>query len=216
MLRILPVVAAVVASLAYGLSDGLWTNRWGLDADSQEAARRLAALPLTVDSWSAEGAEVSSGPLPGAEADGSLVRQYVNRRTGHALQILIVCGHPGPICRHTPEDCYPRQGYSRVSEPTQLAVPSEQGNAPAELRSVIFQKLGQVAPPLRISWAWSNGQGWLTPDNPRLAFARSRVLFKLYVIEDLSQNKDLNDSSAVVSYLQQLLPQLQEHLFASR
>jgi hypothetical protein len=75
-----------------------------------------------------------------------------------------------------------------------------------------FTKPGGQAEPLRIRWAWSDGGLWVASGSPRTAFARSRVLYKLYLVRPLSAKADPATESAEADLMKDLLPALQTTL----
>src|SRR5829696_5002011 len=103
MLRFLPAVVALSLVAAYGVFEGLWTERWGPSANAGVVVERLAAVPLTVGEWEAQELTLSPREVEKAEISGYLSRQYVHRPTGNTLTVLLVCGRPGPVSLHTPD-----------------------------------------------------------------------------------------------------------------
>jgi hypothetical protein len=109
MLRLLPPLAATVLIVTAGVVHGFWADRWVPAAEPQKAADRLATVPLTVGEWDGSDPEKPGESVPGVV--GSLQRRYVNRVTGAAVVVALVCGRPGPVSIHTPDSCYTASGY---------------------------------------------------------------------------------------------------------
>jgi len=63
---------------------------------------------------------------------------------------------------------------------------------------------------LRIRWSWSRGGSWQAPDNPRLTFAGSSVLYKLYVIVYMDDVKESVKEDPGNDFIRALLPELQK------
>src|SRR6516165_9807301 len=129
MTRILPLAAAVVLLTSSAIVHGLLTGRWGLSADVQAAAARCDDLPMTIGEWEGRAHKVSDGERELAEMVGYCSRQYVNRRTGQEISVLLICGRPGPISVHTPDVCYAGQGYAVVGSPEHYKAGSDAGAA---------------------------------------------------------------------------------------
>src|SRR3954470_17091195 len=110
MLRILPAVTAAVVVAAGGLVHGFWTDRWGGDGGWGPAAPRLDHVPRAVGDWQAQ--PLDSSPSDAPDLAGQLYLRYVNRKTGDAVSIALVCGRPGPVCIHTPDVCYAASGHA--------------------------------------------------------------------------------------------------------
>ncbi len=211
MSRTLPALLAVPLVVAFGLAEGLWANRWQTSDAPERAAARLAGVPLSVGDWQGEARELGARQAEKAEVTGHLWRRYVNRRTGAAVSVLLVCGRAGPVALHPPEVCYQGAGYRMNAGKARREVPAE-GEA-AEFWVGQFQKDGAVPEPLRIYWAWSAGGPWAAPDNPRLAFARQPALYKLYVIQGLSRPDEAAEEGPTPEFLRAFLPQLRSQLF---
>src|SRR5437764_8305353 len=110
MQRILPAVAALVAVVAVGVVHGFWTDRWGLSEAVAAGAARLDRVPRVVGDWHAELLETGQRDDPSLA--GQLYLRYLNRKTGEAVSVALVCGRPGPVCIHTPDVCYAASGYT--------------------------------------------------------------------------------------------------------
>ena len=66
---------------------------------------------------------------------------------------------------------------------------------------------------LRIFWSFGASGDWTAPASPRLKFAREKVLYKLYVIRNVSEATPLRDDPCV-RLLGELLPVLDRTLWA--
>jgi hypothetical protein len=209
--RTLPVLTVCAAAVLSGTVSGLWVHRWAGTAELEAATARMAAIPAAVGDWDAREGEVSAREVEGAQAAGILRREYVNRRTGATLSLLVVCGRAGPVAVHTPDVCYRNSGYAEVGEATQVAVPGAEGSRLLVRR---FQKQSAVPVQLRVWYCWSAGGEWEVPDNPRIHFAREPVLYKLYVSRELPRPDEPLDNDPVKEFLRDLIPQVKPALFA--
>src|SRR4051794_15054151 len=117
MMRLLPVLTAMLLVAAYGIAEGVWTNRWSSADATERAAARLADVPRTVGAWEGTDAPLDPRQVVQAELVGYTMRRYVHRETGASVSVLLVCGRPGPISAHTPEMCYPGAGFAAVAPP---------------------------------------------------------------------------------------------------
>jgi hypothetical protein len=98
------------ALVACGIVHGYWTDRWATPVEVKQAAQRLDAIPLELGEWEGEALEVKPGDA-GAGVAGCIRRRYVNRQTGAAISLFLVCGRPGPVSIHTPDVCYGASGF---------------------------------------------------------------------------------------------------------
>ncbi len=216
MLRALPMVTALSLVVAFGVLEGLWTDRWGTARDPGVAAARLADIPLGVGDWQGEALEMDAQEFAKAEISGYAMRRYVNQSTGASLTVLLVCGRPGPVSLHPPDVCYSGAGYDLVGEPVLQSVEVGPGGKTASFRTAPFVKTAAPVPePLRILWSWSASGTWSAEDNPRLSFARAPVLYKLYVIRSLQSTDEPLDKDPALGFLQEFLPQVESYLFPS-
>jgi hypothetical protein len=182
MSRLMPVATAVLLLLAYGLADGYWTDRWSLSRELAEAPARLAAVPLRVGDWEGEESELDPRQARQGEIKGSILRRYTNRATGEALSVLLVCGRPGPIAVHSPEVCLGGAGFELQREEERRGVSGPGLSGEDSFWEGRFHKPAEAVPEvIDVDWSWNAGAGWKAVKNPRLFFARQRVLYKLYV-----------------------------------
>lgn len=209
MMRIVPLTLACALLALSGIVHGLWTGRWGPSVDLQAAASRCNNLPMNLDEWEGHNLEVDSRQLAVAEVAGYVSRQYVNRRTGDQVTMLLVCGRPGPISLHPPDICYRGAGYEVVGNPERRRVTLDGGSEGAEFLTAPFTKPGPAPETLRIFWSWSNTGPWLAPENPRIAFSRSPALYKLYVVRRVSRPNESPDEDPCLDFLRVLIPRLQ-------
>jgi hypothetical protein len=208
MKRYTPVALAVAAIIVSGTVHGFWTGRWHLTQTTQPVAARLSSVSQELGDWQGENL-----PLDARQEEpdtAQLSRRYVHRRTGKMVTVYLVCGRPGPIAVHTPDVCYAAGGF-QVTSQTKYSLPEP----PAELETALMTKK-RVADQmrLRIFWSWSGTGGWSVPENPRLTFARYPMLYKLYVLRELSQVSEPLDDDPCIDLMRQLLPELQKRLFS--
>lgn len=213
MLRMLPTWLGLALVIAFGVAEGLWANRWQISDAPEQAAARLAEVPLSVGDWKGEPRELDARQVAKAELTGYLHRRYVNEQTEEAVTVLLVCGRAGPVSLHTPDVCYQGAGYHLSESQTRRDVAPESMAEPVKFWVGQFQKDGAVPDPLRIFWIWGANGKWETPDNPRLAFARADALYKLYVIRELPSADDPLDKDPSLEFVKVFLPQLQSRLF---
>lgn len=200
-----------------GVAHGLWSNRWGDSQALDTAAKRLQAVPAVIGDWSGRDMEMDPKALAIGEIVGHVYRRYEDRRTGQAVLMLLVCGKAGPIAVHTPDVCYGGIGFTLAAPPTRQSIPTAPESAPAAFWSAKMSKQSahdRVA--LCVWWTWNASGRWEAPDNPRLQFGRFSALYKLYVVRELSPTEDASAPDPAVSFLQQLVPELQRTLEPDR
>ncbi|AGA29603.1 exosortase-associated EpsI family protein [Singulisphaera acidiphila] len=214
MLRNLPIVAALSLVIAAGIVHGRWTHRWTVSHAIEDAAARIDRLPMTLGDWQGQAMKLDREQLALAEIAGYVARRYEDRLHGDAVTILLVCGAPGPISVHTPDICYSGAGFEPIGPPTGRSLPINPSGTPAAFRNALMGKTNIPVPTyLRILWSWSTAGAWEVPQNPRLAFAPRDVLYKLYVIRELSSPDERTDDDPSLRLLRILLPELDKVLF---
>jgi hypothetical protein len=210
LIRALAAATAMILIIGSGLVYGLWTGRWDPPAPMPtDMSGRLERIPADLGDW--QGEDVESDTRGASPVLGRLERRYRNVHTNKIVSVSLVCGKPGPISIHTPDVCYGSSGYA-VGENKRFAPPTAAG---AEFWTAdALKKKSTDQTRLRIFWAWNGGEGWQAADNPRLAYVRFPVLFKLYLIRELNAADDALDDDPCLDLFQQLQPELQRALFA--
>jgi len=211
MKRYLPAVVAVVAVVACGIVHGFWTDRWGYTEAQAKAAAALERLPMKVGDW--EGKPLDTKAANQGLA-GQVYRRYVNTRNpSEVVTIALVCGRPGRVSIHTPDVCYGASGYTvgkkSVQELGKTQVPFEFYEATAA-KGNAAEKTN-----LRLIWSWRADDKWGVAEDPRLAFRGRSVVFKFYVIREVSAASAADvDQDPAAEFLRQFLPVLEETLAA--
>jgi hypothetical protein len=65
---------------------------------------------------------------------------------------------------------------------------------------------------VRAFWSFNDGDGWRVPDNPRVAFARAGILYKLYIVRDMEKAEENVKDDPARDLLRVLLPELDKYL----
>jgi hypothetical protein len=208
MLRLIASLTACGLALLCGLVHGYWTDRWNAPTDARDAGARLEQIPLTIGEWDGQAVEVKASQIEAA-LTGNVQRRYVNRLTGETVTLALVVGRPGPVSIHTPDVCYTASGYV-IGPRSHASVPG--CNAEFLTMDAVRTRATEESR-VRLYWAWSAGTGWAAPEDPRLTFARFRVLHKLYVLRDQTSVGEPTREDPCVTFLQVLLPCLDQTLF---
>ncbi len=215
MKRTLLLATGFAAVALSGAVHGLWTDRWHPSAEALAAAERITAVPSRIGDWQGQDLELDPEMLEIADVSGHLARRYVNGRSGDAVNVLLVCGRPGPVSVHTPEACLPGAGYQLVSpaELHSLEAPGETG--PSVFRVGRFAKPGPAGRKqhLRTWWTWSATGDWLAPERPRVAFGYRASLYRLTVSRGAARADESFDTDPCAELLRLLLPELRRTLF---
>jgi hypothetical protein len=209
MFRLLPAALAVTALLFTGLAHGLWTDRWTVAEDLAAAVARLEQVPLVLGDWEAPAAPPER--QHSRTVAGSFTRRYVNRQTGKGVTVSLMCGRAGPLAAHTPDVCYEASGYE--GGPLSTYTHPAGGAPPAAFYTACFRKARATEQStLRIFWSWNATGTWQVASNPRLAFAHQPVLYKLYLLRELTTAREPLEEEPCIDLLNHLLPALQRVL----
>jgi hypothetical protein len=213
MARSLSLVVAIGIIAGSGVLHGLLTDRWALSDEPEASAAKLAGVARVLGDWDAKDLELDPKDLGRGGIVGYLARNYVNRRTGIQIQVILLCGRPGHISVHTPEACFAGAGFEMAGLATRY--PFSDKDSPDFCWCAQFAKeRTESANALRVFWAWNADGRWQAPANPRLTFARYRALFKLYLIHYVTDMKEHADKDPSRDLMKLLLPELQRCLFA--
>jgi hypothetical protein len=223
MSRVLPILTSVALLVVYGLAEGYWTDRWSLSTELAQAPERLAAIPREVGDW--HGQEDELGPRQARQGDirASLLRRYTNRQTAEVLNVLVVCGRPGPISVHAPEVCLGGVGFAMKDRKARQKIEAPGLSSDETFWVAQFHKPGAAVPEvMELYWSWNGSGDWQAVDNPRLSFARKRLLYKLYVSRALTRSTaptPARDGAAdgkkapIRDFLKAFLPEVKRSLF---
>jgi len=206
-MRFIPLLIGVAAVAASAYDSGRQSGRWQKLTGVDTVAERLKNVPSQVGDWRADERTMDPHELEVAGVVQYVSRLYTNRKTGDRVQILLICGRPGPIAAHPPEVCYASAGYVPEKQAERVAIGSD------EFKAGKFVKSKPRNDALKILWAWSTDGDWKAPDYPRQAFGRSTTaLFKLYVIRQVPSDEAAGSKDPSVEFLDVMLPALKQCL----
>lgn len=211
MQQVLPILTAGLILGGAGIAHGLRSDRWGKSAVVIEAAQRLQKIPATHGDWTSEEVPLDARQLEIADVVGFLSRRYTHQTTGASVMVLIVAGRPGAIGAHTPDVCYRGAGFQmngsiKAADLTAAGQPQSFWHTTATRAEPRLEHLS-------LWWAWSHdGAQWRASREPRLEFARSPSLYKLYVIRSVSRPDDEGPESPTRRFLDDWIPVLKKAL----
>lgn len=202
-------VGACAILVGAGLVHGRITDRWGVPSSVSAAADRLDHLPDVIHGWTSTRRDVSDRVLTAAAAANIVDRNFLSPEGDH-IQVMIVCGRPGPVTRHPPNVCFTASGLRQASGITTDRFPNEPDRQSMEFAQCLFES-EEASSRFITQWSFSsNGRDWQMPGNPRMAFAGEGWLYKLYIIA--SEAKDDRVIARRNEFVNQLLAELREVL----
>src|SRR5579871_2808441 len=132
-MRTLILVAGIGLLLGSGYLNSRWSDQRFSPTVLEDATARMDAIPHVLGDWRGEDRPMEARVLKASGAQGMLRRNYVNEKTGASIDILVVCGRPGPVAVHPPEVCYEGNG-NEVGEPSERAI--ELGQQTAQFKTM--------------------------------------------------------------------------------
>jgi len=207
--------ACILALLLSGVVHGLWTHRWQPASHLlAEAATRLEQVPPIIGTWHGTDRVLDPAEIAKAGAAAVFSRSYESDDRLARVEVLLVCGYPGPVSVHPPEACLRGTGYTLTGGPARYTAPGLGAEQPPEFWMAGFARGSSLVPVHRsVYWAWSATGAWQAPDNPRLAFASAPILYKLYVTCESVPADEGQENNVCREFLTELLPALQKALF---
>lgn len=210
------ILFALAILIGTGLVHALWTDRWDTPVDRKTAATRFAQFPAKLGDWEGALTEVSQEQYPEAVYGTGVTVRYVNSVDANAITVYLAFGRPGPLTIHTPALCFDGGGFQMVGNEEPFSTSVGTPARPVEFRSALFSKtMGPVPEHVRVMWSWNTGGQWQAPASPRMALARFRVIYKLYVARRVNNPGDPVKDEATQQFLDQLIPELDKGVLSS-
>ncbi len=204
--RGLTVALAAGLLIISGIVYGLRTDRWSMSERRVEMAANLEKLPIQIGDWTGKDLPLDPRVKRYAEADAILQRRYARQEDAKQIEatLIILTGRAAAISVHTPEICFANSGYRLEGEPEIFAPKQGDGDSFWQARFAKPADSRTVA----VYWAWSDGGKWLAAGDARSEFARSRALYKLYLVCRPSPAENSTQRDAAQELFVDLLPEL--------
>lgn len=215
MARILPLVIGLGILMGSELFHGRWTDRWSFSGELERACAKFPPLdePMIVGDWRGQPAD----PIPADDIALGEIAGYINQvfthPSGAIVHVLVVCGRPGPIAVHTPEVCLGGEGCVLDGEKRRYTVDLPGSEQAAFWVGQFYWFDGGLRKDRRTFWTYSpDGKTWTAEDNPRLHFARYPLLYKIYLMRQLSRRDVKLEEDPTNDFIKVFLPELQKRL----
>ncbi|MCG8450911.1 MAG: EpsI family protein [Pirellulales bacterium] len=214
---IFPFAAAVVVIISLSLVEGVMRDRWATPGvEASEVGQRFQQVPIELGDWVGEDLPVDMVTKSTAGAVNYVSRRYVNRRTKQEVTLWLIVGHSRDICRHTPDVCYPNQGFRRVGSQLKHPIPITDTGRDADFYTAMFSKEDPAGRhDERVFWSWNRPDTnlWEAPVNPRFHYGLSRALYKVYFVSRVPRDENTIAGNAAVEFAELMLPALNKALF---
>jgi Protein of unknown function (DUF3485) len=216
MTRIAPFVVGLGILMASELLHGHWTDRWRFSGEAEAACTRLPRSdePMTVGDWKGHPA----GALQHEDIVIGEIAGYFNQTfvhpNGSMVQVLVLCGRPGPIAVHSPEVCLGGEGCVQDGKKERCGVDLPSGDGRAEFWvGQFFWFDGGLRKDRRQFWTYSADGTWKADDNPRLHFARFPFLYKIYIVRQMPRRDEKLEEDPTLDFIKVFMPEIQKRLF---
>jgi len=210
----IPVITGIVLILG-GIAHGLRSDRWGFHPDVLAAAEKLSKVPATIGNWHSEEATIDQRVLTLAGAQGYLSRRYISRDDGRTVHVTILCGRHGPISVHPPTACFVGAGWNLNDTPVKYSI---QTGEPPQNKAFWLADFSRtfvnITHTKRTFWSWSVSGDWEAAAHPRLKFATSPFLYKIYITYNLTDAGDPVDKPTE-TFIKRLLSEIDRNIFES-
>jgi hypothetical protein len=214
MLKKSPILTAFLALVLTGLLHGRITNRWGRSDNLEAAVGKLEHLPLSAGDWDGTLLELNTDPAATKGMGAYVGARFVNRLTGDAMSITLICGRAGPLSLHPPTICLPSHGHTQKSPLVKTQVPWKGCRQAAEFMVADFGRpVGSLEEGVHVYWSYSHNGDWVVPENPRVTWARERAVFKLYVARPSMRADSPLEEDPTLPFVRAYLPELEKVLF---
>jgi hypothetical protein len=220
MLRYLPYALGVILLAGATLWQAKIVDRWGMSGISEEGLnQRFANVPMNIGDWVGTDHEVEDIITEKAGAVAHVNRVYRNTETGEEVAMWLIAGHAKDIVRHTPDICYPAQGYRRAQNQITHEMPTADGTKAVFWTAVFAPETQLDAGMRRVFWAWAiSPEGdaepeWRAPSSPRQTFRNTPSLFKMYFTSLLTPREETAAASPCTDFARTCIPRVNEALF---
>jgi hypothetical protein len=218
-----PVAVAVIAILGLTFWEAQLSDRFTSSSmTAEEFGKRFRNVPNTLGNWVGQDNPVEQATLEQAGAVSHVNRRYVNSETGQQVDLWLIVGHAREICRHTPDICYPSQGYSQQGSRVVFPIEtSDDEGEPAKFFTAKFRNESNLGSRMeRVFWAWNgNREGqdqWEAPEFQKLHYGNNTALYKMYFTAPMSDSDEAVARNKAVEFAKLMLPHINRALFPER
>lgn len=217
----IPVGVTLVLLATLTVVEANFSDRWSeTNVSAEEFGKRFANLPKELDGgWIGVDNEVADKTLETAGAVSHVSRTYENPETNERVDVWLVVGHARDIGRHTPDVCYPSQGFAQDGDKMKQTIEAS-AEKPATFFTARFRREDQPGAATRVFWAWNANEApedaWEAPGNTRLQFGNNKALYKLYFTSNMSDRNQAIQDNVGYRFAKKMLPVINRTLWPER
>jgi hypothetical protein len=212
--RLIHMFVAIAILGVSGLVHGMWTHRW-TTLSVTGGMNLLEPLSGDVGDWQAdEIINIDPAEIPAKAECHS--RRFMPLKTGRPVVVSVTSGTPDVVAVHTPDVCYLGAGYKLKGDVTRQSIAYGEGKTATFWVGDFIKTTALASETVRVRWSWTIDGDWQAPNYPRLvygmSFARAPNLYKLYIVQPLSEDEDLSREDPYRKFVGDLIPHLNRQL----
>lgn len=165
----------------------------------------LKDIPMTLGDW--EGRDETLDPQI-ARRTGSTdhaFRTYIDRRTGVALDVIVLYGPAVEMKIHAPEQCYPAAGYEQADDADYPEIDTPGGKVP--FCALVFTKgEGVQAERQEVYYTWRYGGRWTPHRGAHKEMERTPSMYKVHLARRLTEREARDVAGPCEDFLKLLIP----------
>lgn len=180
-------------------------------AAGRESPFPLSAIPLNLGDWAGKATELDARIVEATGSTDHVTRHYVDRRTGVALDVIVLYGPTSDIFIHSPELCYPKAGYSDDGEAINREI--VHGSLKTPVRSVVYKRgdPGQVERQ-EVYYSWRYNSKWSTTVSSPKESERIPGMYKVQVSRMVGRDESRTADNPCESFLEVLFADLESRI----
>jgi hypothetical protein len=214
MTRYLPIAFGVLLMVGLTFIQFRMTDRLGgSNITAADRAKLLAKIPDKIGDWHGTDVPINEQVRQTTGAEGAVQRQYRNVRTGEMVDLWLIVGHGRSVSRHTPNVCYPNNGFTaRSVENSIYPLVLEDGSQPMFFTNTFSSEGAKGRQLVRVFWTWYNAADhegkvvWEAPANPTWYFGNTRALFKMYFTSAMRDVAETAEKSSCLNFAREFIP----------
>ncbi len=210
-LLILSLIAITGMTIASGAIHGRMKSSYDA-AEAADIASLLEGIPDQMGDWQLISSnELGDYVVDVLECAGYVLRTYEDEERGQAVTMSVICGPPGPTSVHTAEICYDSRGKTIQQERRRVHLETTTG-LDEEFWTLTFKSNDIDANLTRVYYAWSAGDRWQAPKQPRISLAKYNYLYKIQLAAVVPAGTDLVAHDPCRDFLRDFVPALSKYL----
>ena len=213
-----PAAIGLIAIIGLSLYENVAIkDRWAEpEALAEEMGKRFKQVPHEIGNWIGEDLPVEELVRKTAGAVNYVSRRYSNSRTGKSVTLWLIVGHSRDITRHTPNICYPSQGFRPTGSTLQHNLQLADGKE-AKFYTAQYTKEDHTGRSNeRVFWTFNHPDKnqWDAPTKgARWHYGRARAMYKLYFTSHVVSSEEIIEDSAALDFAEVMLPEIDKALF---